>query len=249
MHLVMHWNGNFSGNGFLRISTVTGAVGSEIYTAGTAFVSTPNPWAFAPPGGADFAPQQGTTQKIQNNDSRIGSPVVFRNGSLWASQTVFLPANGPKTRAAAQWWQFTPAGTVQQFGRVDDATGTVFHAFPSIAVNSQNDALLGYSSFSAAQFASANYSFRAAADPASTMRSDVLLKAGEAVYFKTFSGTRNRWGDYSSTIVDPVNDLDMWTIQEYASSPDFPSGHDRWGTWWGKISPLPKKRQGQLISE
>ena len=28
----------------------------------------------------------------------------------------------------------------------------------------------------------------------------------------------NRWGDYSSTVVDPVNDTDFWTVQEYAGA-------------------------------
>ena len=249
MHLVQHWNGNFMGNGFLRLSTITGAVGSETLTEGTAFVQTPNPWAFGPPGFADFAPQKDTTAKIQNNDSRI-SNVVFRNGSLWTTQNAFLPASSP-TRTAVQWWQFLANGTLQQFGRVDDSSGTLFYAFPSIAVNSQNDVLLGFSRFSANQFASGNYAFRASTDTPNTMQTDVTLKDGEATYFKTFSGTRNRWGDFSSTVVDPVNDLDMWTIQEYAASPV--SGSDRWGTWWGKIevatTPPAKKRRGQVISE
>lgn len=246
MYLVDDFNGNSGGNGLLRISTITGTVGSETYTAGTAFVTTANPWADSPPGGADFAPQMGTTNKIQNGDSRM-LKVVYRNGSLWAAQNAFLPATGP-THTAAQWWEFKPDGTVQQFGRVEDLSGTIFFAFPTITVNAHNDALLGYSSFSASQFASADYSVRLASDPPNTMRSDVLLKAGEAVYFKVFGGTQNRWGDYSNAVVDPVNDLDMWTIQEYASSPNFPNGDNRWGTWWGKITLL-KKRRGQLVSQ
>ena len=128
----------------------------------------------------------------------------------------------------------------------------LFFAYPTIAVNAQSDALLGYSSFSASQFTSAGYSVRLASDPPNTMRSDVLLKAGEAVYFKTFGGGQNRWGDYSNTVVDPVNDLDMWTIQEYASSPNFLNGDNRWGTWWGRISTqisTQKKRRGQLVSQ
>ncbi|MBI4479818.1 MAG: hypothetical protein HY651_07315 [Acidobacteria bacterium] len=177
--------------------------------------------------------------------------MVYRSGSLWAAHNVFLPPGGAPTRTAAQWWQFTPAGVLQQAGRVDDGTGTIFYAYPSIAVNSQNDALLGFSSFSESQFASAGYAFRFAADAVNTMRDPVMLKAGEASYFKTLSGTKNRWGDYSSTVVDPVNDLDFWTIQEYASSPDFPNGDDRWGTWWGKVSPTTTvtRRRGQIVSD
>jgi hypothetical protein len=33
--------------------------------------------------------------------------------------------------------------------------------------------------------------------------------------------------------VDPTNDIDLWTIQEYAMQP---SGSDRWGTWWGHLA-------------
>jgi hypothetical protein len=246
MYLVDDFNGNFGGNGTLRISTITGTVGSEVYSAGTVFPTVANTWASQPAGGADFAPQMGTSNKIQNGDSRM-LKVIYRNGSLWAAQNAFLPASKP-TRTAAQWWQLKPDGTVQQFGRVDDPTGVLFFAYPTIAVNAQNDALLGYSRFSASQFASADYSVRFASDPPNTMRSDVLLKAGEALYFKTFGDTQNRWGDYSNTVVDPVNDVDMWTIQEYASSPNFSNGDNRWGTWWGKITPQ-KKRRGQLISQ
>src|ERR1019366_1097962 len=51
-------------------------------------------------------------------------------------------------------------------------------------------------------------------------------------------GTRsgsNRWGDYSATLVDPVNDLDFWTIQEYAATP--PSNRTgAFGTWWAQVT-------------
>jgi hypothetical protein len=41
------------------------------------------------------------------------------------------------------------------------------------------------------------------------------------------------------TCVDPVNDFDMWTIQEYAgtaSGPGCSDGSGMWATWGGKIS-------------
>lgn len=252
MYLAQNFIGNSTGVGSLEVETITGPVGSETYTFSTAFPSSSSPWNDAPPALADFAPQSGTANKIQNDDSRV-LKLVYRNGSLWAAHTVFLPGDATATRSAVQWWQFTPDGTVQQFGRVDDGTGAIFHAYPSLAVNSQNDVLIGYSTFSGSQFASANYSFRAGTDTASTLRSEVLLKAGEAAYYKTFGGADNRWGDYSNTVVDPVNDLDMWTIQEYADSPLFdPPDSGRWGTWWGKIVVSPAaavKRRGQVTSD
>jgi hypothetical protein len=85
------------------------------------------------------------------------------------------------------------------------------------------------------------------------MRSSLDFKAGEAPYVKRFTGTRNRWGDYSNTVVDPLNDLDFWTIQEYAGTPaggGCSSNCDRWGTWWAKVSPpAARKRRAQVISQ
>ncbi len=248
MHLVQNWNGNFMGSGFLRLSTITGAVGSEVLTTATFFPSTANTWASSPPGGADFAPQKDTAVEIQNNDSRMLS-VVYRNGSLWCAHSAFLPAMAP-TRTAAQWWQITPGtGAVVQFGRVDDGTGANFYAFPTIAVNAQNDVLLGYSCFSATTFASACYSFRSGTDAANTLRDNTVMRAGDGIYWKTFGGGRNRWGDYSNTAVDPVDDQTMWTIQEYAAARvSTGDGSGRWGTWWVKIAGT-KKRRGQVTSQ
>ncbi|HYG79854.1 MAG TPA: proprotein convertase P-domain-containing protein, partial [Pyrinomonadaceae bacterium] len=232
LYLVEDWDGHTQ----LRISAITGSPSSPSYSSShplTPPVSAANSWTFNPAGGADFAPQLGSTNKIQTNDSRIQS-VVYRNGSLWAAQTIFLPNSPSPTRSSIQWWQITPAGAVQQRGRVDDPTGAKFYAFPSIAVNKNNDVLIGYSRFSSQQYASANYAFRAGTDPANTLGTEVVLKAGAAPYFKTFGGGRNRWGDYSNTVVDPLNDLDLWTIQEHAAAVS--GGSSRWGTWWGRIA-------------
>jgi hypothetical protein len=194
-------------------------------------------------GGAEegFAPQKDSAKLIDTGDTRMQS-VVVRNGSIWGAHTIFLPAGGSPTRASVQWWQLTTAAapTLVQRGVIDDpnpADGTNFYAFPSLAVNANNDMLIGYSRFSVNQHPSANYAFRAGTDPANTLRDDTVLKAGEASYFKTFGGSSNRWGDYSNTVVDPANDLDMWTIQEYAATHVGTSeSSNRWGTWWGRIS-------------
>ena len=190
--------------------------------------NTPNPWSSVPPA-ANFEPQLGSTNKIAGNDSRLQT-CLLRNGSVWCTQTAFLPA-GAVTRSAVQWWQITPTtGTVVQFGRVDDSTGSNQFAFPSIAVSKFNDALVGYASFSATQYASARGSFRFSSDAPGTTPVSISVKSGLAPYFKTFSGTTNRWGDYTTSVVDPVDDRTLWTLQEFASTPS--GGFDKWDTWW-----------------
>ncbi len=228
LYVLQNWNGNSGGSGFLRLYTITGPVGAPVLTP-VSFPSVPAPWDFCGAGCADFAPQAGSAALIANGDDRM-LKVIYRNGTLWGAQTVFLPAGAPN-RSSVQWWQLNVAGGVLQFGRVDDPViPLTYYAYPSLAVNKNNDVLIGYSRFSSSQFASANYAYRASTDPPGTLQPDVVLKAGEATYNKTFGGPSNRWGDYSNTQVDPLDDKTLWTIQEYAASPA-----NFWGTWWGRI--------------
>lgn len=207
-----------SGSAKLRLDTITGAVGAEVLTTGVAFPIGSAAWqSFSPT--LNFAPQLGSTSLIDTDDDRLQS-CVYRNGSLWASHTVYLPATGMPTRTAAQWWQISTAagsvGKVQQVGRIDDPSGANFYAYPSLAVNSNNDVMVGYTHFGPGLYPSAGYSTRLASDAPNTMEAGSTLKAGEAPYFKDFGTGDNRWGDFSSTVVDPVDDATMWTIQEYA---------------------------------
>ena len=73
-----------------------------------------------------------------------------------------------------------------------------------------------------------------AGDAPGTFQDVATLKEGLASYYKIFTGSVNRWGDFSATQVDPVNDVDLWTIQEYADTPA-----NRWSTWWGHLALAP----------
>jgi hypothetical protein len=223
-------------NGSLRIHTISGPVGSPGFLATNLQPISPIPWAhFGGASGLDFAPQAGSAARIDNGDSRMQS-VVFRNGSLWCAHTVFYPLGTSAARSAVQWWQFNPTtATIQQRGVIDDEGGNSFYAYPSLAVNANNDMLIGYSRFSRTQFASANYSFRAGGDPLNTLREDAILKAGEGFYYQA-NNSANRWGDYSATVVDP-NDTDLWTVQQYALPPANTTLPGRWSSWWVRMRP------------
>jgi hypothetical protein len=227
-----------SAAGTLRLYTITGTPSAPVYTATSLFPASAVTWAANPPGGNNFAPQSTVTDLIQNNDRRIQN-AVFRNGSLWCAHTVFLPAGASPTRSGVQWWQIDPVtGTVQQNEKIQDPAGVNFFAFPTLGVNAYNDMLIGYSSFSASQFASCNYSVRLHTDAVNTTQASVQYRAGLAKYMKDFGSGANRWGDYSSTGIDP-DDFSIWTIQEYAALPS--GGWDRWGTEWNKwVPPVPE---------
>ena len=227
------------GLGRLRVLSISGPVneplfndyGQALYIAAGANFGFPG-WVSEAPGDGRLAFQAGTTNRIYITDSRIQN-VVYRNGALWATHHVFLPTNNP-TRVSAQWWSFSPGGTVLQFGRMDDPTGAKMFAYPSIGVNRYEDVLLGYTRFAANQFPSANYAFHSYQDGLGQLSADTVLKAGEAK-FTVADGELILWGDWSATMPDPRNDTDLWTLQEYAAAPL--NSLERWGTWWGRVSP------------
>ena len=262
LYLLQSFIGNDpNGFGFLRLYAITGMVNSPTLNA-VGFISSNQRWDpiidnNSPFGVWDNAgPQCGANQGhptnngIVANDDRIQN-VVLRNGRLWGAQMVSLPPGpagqfGNPTRTSVQWWEITPSTNpaqvvVQQRARIDDATGNTHFIFPTIAVNSNDDALIGYTRLSGTEFASAAYSFRDSNDASNTFRPGVVFKTGEAPYFKTGGGTVNRWGDYSNTVVDPTNDTDFWTIQQYADAPQgwaVPRlAADRWATQWARVGP------------
>ena len=72
--------------------------------------------------------------------------------------------------------------------------GGKHYSYPSIAVNKNNDILLGFSEFESDDYVDAGYTFRLGTDAAGTMRDPVIYKEGEDYYQKTFSGTREPLG-------------------------------------------------------
>lgn len=229
VYLISSANGDQGGNGYIRMFKVSGET-TEPEFSFLGAIGVPNPWAGSVGGSGDFLPQMGSEQDINAVDHRMEN-VIMKNGMLWTTHHVFLPANNPQ-RTAVQWWNLTPEGEILQWGRIDDPDGGMSYAFATIAVNEFDDAIIGYSSFSENQYASAAYSFRYHTDPPNTFRDSYQYKDGLAPYYKTFGGGRNRWGDYSATMLDPVNGHDFWVLQQYA---DLPSGGDRWGTQWAHL--------------
>lgn len=107
-----------------------------------------------------------------------------------------------------------------------------YYAYPSIAVNRNRDVLIGYNRFSSNDFAGSFVAFRRASDPPGGLVFDVPLKAGEDSYDKGILS--NLWGTYSSTVVDPADDMGFWTLQQFAASKS-DAGTSLWGTYWGKL--------------
>jgi hypothetical protein len=209
------------------------------WRAGTPFVSRTLRLSTPLYGMPPAVPALGSTTPIDTGDDRLLMATV-RGGRLWTCRTVGTSRTGAAgaTRAACEWLTLdisrVPARLLQM-GRVFDpaATDPRSYFYPSIAVNGQGHAVIGFSGARATEFAGAYVTGRLAADPAGTMRAVTLLKPGEAAYTLVAADDPfqlNRWGDYSATTLDPNDEMTIWTVQEYARPPD-PANGSIWGTW------------------
>jgi G8 domain len=240
---------NGSASATYRLSTITGTPAAPVFTLGAIQTRTGGGWT-QPSGNLGpqqclIAPCPGVLTLLDVGDSFLRSNAVFRNGSIWYSQSVGFPSS-PVTRVATQWTKISTTGAFQDGGRIEDptATGTNggrWYTYPSLSVNKDNDVLAGFSKLESDGYAGAAYAMRLGSDPAGTMQDPVVYKDGEDYYDKAASG-RTRWGDYSHVSIDPLDDISFWTWQEYArprAAPSVFSSTAKFGTWVAKVAPNP----------
>lgn len=179
---------------------------------------------FAPP-----APQAGTAVRLDTGYDDVYA-AAMRGSTIYAARVVVL--EGPTgLRTSVAWAQFDPeSGTGLRYGIVDDPAGRRFYAYPSLAVSRAGNMLLAYATFSDSQYASAEYLY---VDANGNVSAPAVIRRGDG----PISGTE-RWGDYTTTVVDPVNDRDFWTIQLYATSTN------TWAAVWAHVPVPTAKRRG-----
>ena len=238
-----------------QLDTITGTSASPVYTSGATLTRPGGGWV-QPSGNKlpQSAPVSGASVctppcLIETQDSQIRSAPVYRGGKIWYAQTVGLPTGG-MTHTGVQWTKINaPGGAYSEGGRIEEPTasatnGGKWYAYAHIAVNAVGDFIMGYTQFSSAQHPATGYSIHLASDGAGTIREPLVYHAGEDYYHKTFDTTtgRNRWGDFSTAQVDPVDDQTLWTLQQYAKTrPGTDDGNtgsnsSRWSSWWAGVS-------------
>ncbi|MGH8102684.1 MAG: dockerin type I domain-containing protein [Chthoniobacterales bacterium] len=184
---------------------------------------------------SNLVPQPGTSAKLDTLGDKIMYPLVYQNlsgaESLWADQTIML--NYPNGPTAVRWYQFDvtggnfPATPVRQQDWTNGGDG-LFRWMPSIAVDAQGNAVIGYSASSSAVSASIRYAGRLATDPSNN------LGQGEAIMINgggSQTSSSGRWGDYSMTGVDPADGMTFWHTHEYYTA----TSSSTWATRIGKF--------------
>lgn len=164
--------------------------------------STPHRWEFI--GYPPPSPQKNTDQKTASGD-RNPKNLILQNGHIWFSQAVNC-----RGRSAVQWHQLKLDGTIVQTGLISDETNSYIQT--TIAVNPLEDVLVGFQETGPDTFISPRFVFRRKGDPPGKMRNITSLGEGQG------ATDGESWGDYSGSVIDGDNGLDLWTIQSIADN-------------------------------
>jgi len=204
--------------------------------ANSTFTTVANPPAAAGftalcPNTRACVPQLGASSA--NNLDGIGDRLMFRlayrnfadHESIVGTYTV--SANGV---AGIRWFELRNiSGQVTKYQESTYQPDTDWRWMGSVAMDGQGNMALGFSTSSSSIYPQLRYAGRLATDPLNT------LGQGEAHLFDgtgSQSGTGNRWGDYASLTVDPIDDSTFWFTSEYYST----SGQYNWRTRIGSFT-------------
>ncbi|GEM_PF-2303800 len=198
--------------------------------------------------GVPSAPQLGSDVKIDFGDDRAQS-CVWRGDTLVGTFTV-NPSSGSQAGQATDFWFTVNTSTFnnlqigqQGFIEGDDIADATYTGFPAISINQNGDIAIGFSASAATIYAGAYFAVHQATDPAGTIRGSQEMHPGEDYYVRTGLPIHigNRWGDYSSIALDPVDTTHFWVYNQYAwtrgDSDAFAKEAGRWATAFAQIDP------------
>jgi subtilisin-like proprotein convertase family protein len=131
-------------------------------------------------------------------------------------------------RAAPRWFELNKSGADWDIAQQGTFSPDAEHRFlSSISMDSFGGIGMVFSKVSSTTFASMYYTARSKNDPLGTMRNEKSLIDGSG----NQTSTSNRWGDYASMDVDPVDGCTFWMTSEYIPS----TGGAPWATQIGSF--------------
>ena len=158
--------------------------------------------------------QPGTTTTIDAMSDRLMYRLQYRNfgdhESLVVNHTV--DADGTD-HAGIRWYEIRSPGSSPSIYQQGTYAPDANHRWMgSVALDAGGNMALGFSVVGPSTFPSIRYTGRLATDPPNLMtlgETDLMVGTGSQ------TNSTGRWGDYSSMVVDPVDDCTFWYTQEY----------------------------------
>lgn len=256
INAVVNYNNNPpTGSNQLALYRIAGAGTTTPTISDAIFITVPS---F---GYADIAPHLGNLYgydgNLQSGNALMWAPHV-RGNYLFCAHDIQVNqagvgedvANGGD-RIAVRWYQLDlTAGGVETLNTVptlvqsgtlfDNAANNPRNYFNASIMTTKNlDLVISCTASGLNEYTNVVYAARKATDPLGTLRDPVFItQAANPYNFGPLAEINvgvilgQRWGDASSLSPDPINDLDLWNTQEYASS------NNAWAINVSKLVPL-----------
>jgi len=157
-------------------------------------------------------PQKSSSETLDTLGDRLMTWLWYRNvggtQSLWVSRTAVAGSS-----TGIRWYEIrNMSATPSVYQQGTYAPDSSYRWMPSLAVDKFGNMAVGYSVSSSTMFPAIRYAGRLVGDALGTLgQTETSLIAGTG----SQSGGYNRWGDYSSMSVDPVDDCTFWMTTEY----------------------------------
>ena len=206
------------------ISTIPGSI--QVGIGSAPCVSNTN--------GRDCVPEPAPAAPTDYLDNLAGHymyRLAYRNQGTQLAADESLVVSAPDAgsdanHGAVTWFEFRNTGsststpTLFQSGTYDPDTS--YRWMPSIAMDKARNIALGYSKSSTTIQPGIYVTGRLATDPAGTMGAETQMQAGMGVQ----QGAGNRWGDYTSMTIDPIDQCTFYYTNEYLQT----TGGFNWST-------------------
>ncbi len=183
------------------------------------------------------SPASGSTQGLDSLDDRIFAATLHKNritgvATLWAAHNIQTDASGVASttggRNSSRWYEvqnMTASPSLRQSGTLySNASPPDSFSIPSAAMSGQGHMAIGTTISSTARQAGIACAGRLRTDGLGTTQAPTIAQNGGGTYNIGSQNGRYRWGDYSATMVDPLDDMTIWTAQEYCNA------NNSWGT-------------------
>jgi hypothetical protein len=172
-------------------------------------------------GGAACIPQSGTAEQLDSLADRLMYRLAYRNFGDHEALVVNHSVGRP---SGVRWYELrNPNGVPSVYQQSTFAPDSNYRWMGSIAMDKAGDIALGYSVSSSQIHPAIRFTGRVPTDPLNTMQAESTIINGAGSQLKNL----NRWGDYSSMSVDPVDDCTFWYTNEYLKA----NGTFNWSTW------------------
>lgn len=164
-------------------------------------------------------PQGGTTQMLDSLGDRLMFRLPYRNFGAFESLVITHSVKTSTAASGIRWYEIrTPNSTPTMFQKGTFGAGSTSLWIGSIAMDKAGDIAVGFSKSSSTTHPGIGYTGRTPSDPLGSFETAATIFTGAGSQTGGTKNGGNRWGDYSSLVLDPVDDCTFWYVNQYIPS-------------------------------